>query len=340
MSFTAIASIAGPLISGFMGSRSAKKAAKSQERANQQSLALQKEIYDQTRSDVAPYSNLGQSASDRLGFLLGISGGANPAITQAQNSLNSAQSEYDAALSSQTTGSRGPTTWIPPNYQHDSDAEGYWAPPADRWNPQGGGATDTSTIDGARTRLNAARNALAQAQGQPWDTPQGYGSLMDKFNFTQDDPSYQWRLSEGQKAVQNSGAARGMQLSGSQLKDLTRWGQGAASQEYQSAWNRDAGYKNRQYNYLTGTANRGLSATGVNANAGANYARGGGQAYSGIGNAQSAGQVASGNALQSGVNQSYNAYQDIQAQNRLNSILRANTQPGYTAPSGWNRSPF
>lgn len=58
------------------------------------------------------------------------------------------------------------------------------------------------------------------------------------FQFSQDDPSYQFRLAEGQKALERSAAARGTLLGGGTLKALTNYGQNAASQEYQSAFNR------------------------------------------------------------------------------------------------------
>src|SRR4029453_17269270 len=58
------------------------------------------------------------------------------------------------------------------------------------------------------------------------------------FQFSQDDPSYQFRLGEGQKALERSAAARGTLLGGGTLKAITNYGQKAASQEYQSAYDR------------------------------------------------------------------------------------------------------
>ena len=46
------------------------------------------------------------------------------------------------------------------------------------------------------------------------------------------DPSYNWRFNEGQKAVENSAAARGGALSGNALRAVTDYGQNAASGEY------------------------------------------------------------------------------------------------------------
>src|SRR4030095_4406332 len=58
------------------------------------------------------------------------------------------------------------------------------------------------------------------------------------FQFSQDDPSYQFRLGEGQKALERSAAARGTLLGGGTLKAITNYGQQAASQEYQNAYAR------------------------------------------------------------------------------------------------------
>jgi hypothetical protein len=60
------------------------------------------------------------------------------------------------------------------------------------------------------------------------------GGQQDLFKTS---PGYQFRVSEGQKALERSAAARGNVLSGAQLKALTRFGQQTASQEYQNYLN-------------------------------------------------------------------------------------------------------
>lgn len=51
-------------------------------------------------------------------------------------------------------------------------------------------------------------------------------------------PGYQFRLSEGQKALENSAAARGGLFSGATGKALTNYGQNSASQEFDNYINR------------------------------------------------------------------------------------------------------
>jgi hypothetical protein len=67
-----------------------------------------------------------------------------------------------------------------------------------------------------------------------------YGMLTRQFRpeDLQMDPGYAFRLSEGQKALERSAAARGGLLSGSMLKGAQRFGQEMGSQEYMNAFNR------------------------------------------------------------------------------------------------------
>ena len=64
------------------------------------------------------------------------------------------------------------------------------------------------------------------------------------------DPGYQFRLSEGQKALERSGAARGVTNTGGTLKGILDYGQQAASQEYGNVYSRNLN------TYNTNEANR------------------------------------------------------------------------------------
>lgn len=52
------------------------------------------------------------------------------------------------------------------------------------------------------------------------------------------EPGYQFRLSEGERALQQSAAGRGNLRTGGTLKDILGYGQNYASQEYQNVYNR------------------------------------------------------------------------------------------------------
>lgn len=79
--------------------------------------------------------------------------------------------------------------------------------------------------------LQAGQNALAKLSAASDYTPFG----MSQF---QADPGYAFRMSEGQKALERSAAARGGLLGGATGKALTRFGQDLGSQEYMNAFNR------------------------------------------------------------------------------------------------------
>jgi hypothetical protein len=76
-------------------------------------------------------------------------------------------------------------------------------------------------------------NALSQYAGASAPSYKPFG--VEQFNA---DPGYQFRMSEGLKALERSASARGILSSGQTLKDITRFGQDTASQEYQNAFTR------------------------------------------------------------------------------------------------------
>lgn len=83
----------------------------------------------------------------------------------------------------------------------------------------------------------AGQNALVQLS----ELLQPGGGLDERFNFKfnpDEDPGYQFRLEQGQKAIEKSAAARGGLLSGGAVKSLQGYNQNLASQEFQNSYNR------------------------------------------------------------------------------------------------------
>lgn len=182
-------------------------------------------------------------------------------------------------------------------------------------------------------------------------------------------PGYQFRLAEGMKGVENSGAARGMQLSGAALKAINRFNQDFASNEYgnwfnqtnidrnfasgeygnwfnqsntdrnfvagqgDAAYNRFNNNNTSKYNRLAGIAGTGQQATRDVNSAGAAYAQNAGSNIMGAGNAQAAGIVGGANALNQGISQGYNMYQNNQL---MDLIRRPQTSPGWGNGGGWS----
>jgi len=85
------------------------------------------------------------------------------------------------------------------------------------------------------------------------------------------DPGYQFRLAEGQKALERSAAARGSLQSGGTLKALTRYAQGVASDEYGKAFDRFTKDRADRFTMLSSLAGVGLRATEGGINAAENY---------------------------------------------------------------------
>ena len=106
----------------------------------------------------------------------------------------------------------------------------------------------------AKAQVQAAQAATAEQRRQfdltrqdmaPWQQAgsKAIGSLSDMLQPGYDhttSPGYQFRFNEGQRAVESGGASRGMLMSGGTLKDLVRFGQGVASDDFNQQFNRTA----------------------------------------------------------------------------------------------------
>jgi hypothetical protein len=106
----------------------------------------------------------------------------------------------------------------------------------------------------------------------------------------QQDPGYAFRLKEGQRALDQSAAARGGLISGNALKAAQRYGQEMGSQEYQNAFTRYLREREAQLNPLQSLA--GVGQTTAQTMAGQ-----AGQYGANVGNLASATGASSANAL-------------------------------------------
>jgi hypothetical protein len=115
-------------------------------------------------------------------------------------------------------------------------------------------------------------------------------------DFTRD-PGYDFRMQQGQQALERSAAARGGVLGGAALKGITRYGQDFASGEYQNAYNRFNNDRTQRFNRLASIAGVGQTATRDVAQQGAQVASNVGSNIIGAGNAQASSYVGQGNAI-------------------------------------------
>lgn len=174
----------------------------------------------------------------------------------------------------------------------------------------------------------AGVNALTKLQSASNYTPFG----MEQF---QADPGYGFRLAEGQKALENSAAARGGLLSGNTGRALVGYGQNMGSQEYQNAFNRYQAERQAKLGPLQSLAGVGQTATnalsGAAGNLGSglaniygNMGQGVASAYGNLGNAQASGIVGGANAITSGLG----TYLNYNQGNNLLAALRGNNGVG------------
>jgi len=182
----------------------------------------------------------------------------------------------------------------------------------------------------------AGQNRLMDLLGLSKNTGAvGYGSAAQNFgmsNFNAD-PGYQFRLDQGQKAIERSAAARGGVLSGAAVKAAADYNQGSASQEYNNAYNRFQSDRSGILNPLQSLSGQGQSATNqLSANAG-NYGQNVGNTLTQAGNAQASGYVGSANAINSGIGQAFNGYQNA---NLMNNLFPTANQSGYGLTGGSN----
>jgi len=177
------------------------------------------------------------------------------------------------------------------------------------------------------------------------------------------DPGYQFRVSEGQKALERSAASKGLLLSGGQFKDLTRFGQGMGAQEYGAAYQRGyqqnadlynrtlqayqtdyntlLGLRKEQYGEFAGIAGAGQGAVNTLSSIGQNTATALNANTVGAGNALAAGTVGSANAFNAGlssVGQAGNQYLQYQLlsslANRQNPQASGYNPHQYASPIG------
>jgi hypothetical protein len=148
---------------------------------------------------------------------------------------------------------------------------------------------------------------------------------MDQFKA---DPGYAFRLSEGQKALERSAAARGGLLSGGTGKALQRFGQEMGSQEYTNAFNRYQAERQARLGPLQSLTGMGQTTAQQLGGAGQTMASNVGDAMGSAAAARASGYVGTANALTGGLN-TYLNYR--QGENMLGTI-----RGGKSSVPGWS----
>jgi hypothetical protein len=138
------------------------------------------------------------------------------------------------------------------------------------------------------------------------------------------DPGYQFRLAQGQKALENQYNRGGGLVSGNVMQGMQDYTQGQAAQEFGAAFGRNNVSQTNIFNRLKGIADMGLSATGTT-----------GQAATAAGQTIGSAQIGAANAEAAGITGQAKAYG-----NTLQGMANYATLPMYMGGPGGQQSPY
>ena len=176
----------------------------------------------------------------------------------------------------------------------------------------------------------AGSNALNQIQNQlssaNWNTPFD-ASMM------QADPGYQFRMDQGQKALQRQLSAGGKYFSGGALKDMQGFTQGLASQEFGNAFNRFQTDRQNRLNPLMGLAGLGQTSASQVGSQGVYTGNSIGNNLMAAGDARAAGTIGASNAQTGMFNNLYGFMRPSNLYSGTNAPITA-SQPS-TVNGGW-----
>jgi hypothetical protein len=251
------ASAIGGIANAAQSGSASRRAVDASTQATQENNALAREIYGQNRQTLAPFVNQGTAATSYINQLLGIAqpqqqqpqmggmGGGFNADAYLQQNPDVAQ-EFGRQNQYQT-----PQSYAQFHYDTYGKNEGRQAP------MMGGSLTPTAPAGDAMQGFDAFRNSTG----------------------------YNFRVNEGQRAITNNAAVRGMLNSGATLKGLTRFGQDIGSQEFGNYLNTLLGQQSLGANAASAQAGQATNfSSQVQANNAANASNVGNAALARAGN--------------------------------------------------------
>jgi hypothetical protein len=137
-------------------------------------------------------------------------------------------------------------------------------------------------------------------------------------------PAYKFNLEQGMDAINKQAAARGSYYEPATLRDVARFSQGLASNEFQNAFSNYNTNLGNIWSRLSSISGGGQNAAAGVGNAGIQTGQNMGNSFMNAGNAQAAGSVGTANAVTGAVGNFQNAY-------LMNQILAGN-QAGSVGP--------
>ena len=226
------------------------------DRLTQQQIQEAGQARDRANTYQQPYYNQGNAANNTLGYGLGTSNTINTPTDTSYNAYRVTQTTNKQAVQSQLAALQSTR----PNPK-DKKAFAAWQAQKAKLTTQQKNITANLQKSSTSTEFKAWQqrqpgNTTTQApitdkfgslladSADPRTTAK-YGNLIadnpEQFNF-EADPGYQFRLEQGNRAIDNKLAGMGMSQSGAAVKESARYNQGEANQTYGDAWQR---YLNR-----------------------------------------------------------------------------------------------
>lgn len=278
MSFVGVAVGVGGLATlggAAIGAGAAGSAADKQSAAAAYAADLQKQMFDKSTANAEPWRQAGISALYGPGGL--YQGGAPKSEEELKRAFIQDRTKYYT----NQMGTDQQPSWMTGKY---------------------GKSTDPATINyEASTDWDAwGKNSK---EYQPTTGMQLDPSLTAKFSMSdfQADPGYDFRMKEGQKALERSASARGNLGGGAFDKALTRYGQDYASNEYGNAYNRFNNNQTNRFNKLSTLAGLGQTSSGMQSQLAQNYGNSAAETAMQGANAQGAAGIAGANAWSGGL---------------------------------------
>jgi hypothetical protein len=348
MSWGIVAAVGASVVGGAMASDAAGDAADTQAASADRATAAEREMFERQVQLQQPWRDFGGAGVNRLAYEMGLSptgfygqGGAPmnaPLETEAQVRARlraqypipqAGSGAYAAPAGTVDEGGQVPSSTgglSSSLFQNPALAAKFGMTPgqvAGQTAQPGATAPYDDSAYEAAVRAEMAR--IGQIQQQQATATAGaatdpaYGNLLRNFGRSdfEVDPGYQFRLEEGEKAMQRAASTQGGIGSGKFLKDAMRFNQGMATDEYSRAFDRYNLNRDSKFNKLASVAGIGQTATNQTAAAAGNFGSQWGNNIIGAGNAQAAGRVGSANAWGNAISQGASMYQGNQMMNRM-----------------------
>lgn len=331
---------AGTAIASSNAAKASQRAGQQVAESNAEALKLQKQIYDQNRSDNEPFRQLGMASLGALAGGLGITGYSGGSIAGGPSMTAGGYSTGTAAAV--------PTIDATQYLRNNPDAAANFA------ELRASGRTDAIATDPTAFVMNHWRtdgerrdlpmltptapsseqvtNAAGQPSGYSDPTAPGgytmaarpdYGNVDVSIDAFRASPDYSFRVREGNKALDRIAAASGGIMSGQRYRAAARYNQDIADAEYsdwrayqtnqfnnnrafnENVYQGDRANLNNRYDTRNATllnlAGFGSSANTANQNAATNYANVGSNLMTSTGQARADATTGAANAWNQGV---------------------------------------